>query len=84
MIRKEAMKIILEEIDKNHVLIDGDVRRKKCNKAHLEPLGQVLKLGKKASHEEVAKVFKAELGIELKEKKPKAKPAPAKEAPKKE
>lgn len=62
--------VIIDNIDKNFVLIDGETRRKKCNIVHLEPLSKTVKLSKKASHENVVKVFK-DMGIELKEKKPK-------------
>lgn len=72
--------LVVDEVDKNHVLIDGQTRRKKCNKTHLEPLDKVVKLKKAASHEEVVKALK-ELKIEVqekvkKEKKPKAPPKP--------
>ena len=50
--------VIVDIIDKNFVMIDGNVRRKKCNIKHLEPLKDVLKLNKKASHEDVTAEFK--------------------------
>lgn len=50
--------VIVDTLDKNYVLIDGNVRRKKCNIAHLEPLDKVIKLKKGASHETVAAEFK--------------------------
>jgi large subunit ribosomal protein L14e len=69
---------VVEILDNNFVLIDGETRRRKCNVMHLEPLDQVLKIEDKASHEDVASAFK-ELGIELKETKRKeAKPRPKK------
>ena len=49
--------IIVDILDKNYVLIDGDVRRRKCNILHLEPTSQKIELKKGASHEEVAKEF---------------------------
>jgi large subunit ribosomal protein L14e len=49
---------IVDVIDKNYVLIDGDVRRKKCNIRHLELLDKVIKIGKGASHDIVADEFK--------------------------
>lgn len=64
--------VIVDVIDKNYVLIDGDVRRKKCNVSHLEPLNEKIDLKKKAPHEEVIKEFR-KLGIEVREKKPKQK-----------
>ncbi|MDP3639642.1 MAG: hypothetical protein Q8R53_00370, partial [Nanoarchaeota archaeon] len=36
---------------------DGNVRRKKVNLKHLEPLAQALELREKASHEDVKKAF---------------------------
>lgn len=50
--------VIVDIVDDNFVLIDGDVRRKKCNIKHLEPLDQVIKIRKGASHEVVAEEFK--------------------------
>ncbi|MAG08197.1 50S ribosomal protein L14e, partial [Candidatus Woesearchaeota archaeon] len=29
--------LIVDSLDKSHVLIDGETRRRKCNIAHLEP-----------------------------------------------
>ncbi len=62
--------VIVDNLDKNYVLIDGQTRRKKCNMAHLEPLNKTLKINKNASHDAVVKAFK-EIKIEIKEKKPK-------------
>tara|TARA_B100000315_G_C14336528_1_gene477646 strand:+ start:370 stop:741 length:372 start_codon:yes stop_codon:yes gene_type:complete len=64
--------LIVDSLDKSHVLIDGETRRRKCNIAHLEPLDKVVKINKNASHEEVEKAFK-ELGIKAKSTKPKEK-----------
>jgi large subunit ribosomal protein L14e len=64
--------VVVDIVDDNFVLIDGDVRRKKCNIKHLEPLDKVIKIRKGASHDVVVKGFK-ELGIEIKEKKSKEK-----------
>lgn len=63
--------VVIDNAQGNFVLIDGETRRRKCNSLHLEPLAQVIKLQKGASHEEVAKAFK-ELGVVLAEKKQKA------------
>ena len=49
--------VVVEEIDSHSVLIDGDVRRKKVNVHHLEPLGEVLEVKRGASHEHIKKVF---------------------------
>jgi large subunit ribosomal protein L14e len=46
--------VIIDIIDKTHVLITGpDVKRRRCNIRHLEPLEQKLDLDKGASDEEV-------------------------------
>ena len=49
--------LIVEQIDNNYVLVDGDVRRKKVNLRHLEPLAEIFELKKGASHEEVKRVM---------------------------
>ena len=64
--------IIIDIVDKNHVLIDGQTRRRKCNVKHLEPLTQVLKVTKNAPRTEIIRVFKT-LNIDIKETKPKKK-----------
>ncbi|MBI1969775.1 50S ribosomal protein L14e [Candidatus Woesearchaeota archaeon] len=62
--------IIVDILDNQHVLIDGETRRKKCNTRHLEPLAEVLKIKKKASHEEVKKEFE-KFHLAVRETKPK-------------
>lgn len=64
--------IIIDILDDKYVLIDGETRRRKCNILHLEPLNQVIKIKKNASHEDVSKVLK-EIGIQSRETKPKQK-----------
>jgi large subunit ribosomal protein L14e len=56
---REAGKIavIIDVLDSNYVLIDGLVRRKKCNISHLVPLGTVLKVKKNAPTADVQKVM---------------------------
>ena len=71
--------VVLDVIDKNFVLVDGQVKRRKCNIQHLEPLDKIIKIKKNASHEDVVKEFK-KLGIDIKEIKEKKK----KEKPKKQ
>jgi len=66
--------VVVDLIDDSYVLIDGETRRKKCNKKHLEPLNDTIKINKKASHETVVSEFK-KLGIEIKEKVKKEKKA---------
>ena len=50
--------VIVDIVDDNYVLIDGNVRRKKCNVKHLEPLDKVIKIKKGASHDVIASEFK--------------------------
>ena len=64
--------VIVDIIDNNYVLVDGETRRRKCNILHLEPLTQIVKIDKNASHEEVFKALK-EIGIEARESKPRQK-----------
>ena len=66
--------IVIDILDKNFVMIDGEVRRRKCNITHIEPLNKVLKIKKNATPEEVKNVLKTE-GIEVKTTKPKKTPA---------
>ena len=71
--------IVVNQIDDNYVLIDGHVRRKKCNIKHLEALPQILKIKKDASHEEVKTEFE-KIGLKVIDSKPKEQ----KERPKKQ
>ena len=64
--------VVVDIVDDNFVTIDGETRRKRCNVKHLEPLDNVIKIRKGASHDIVVKEFKT-LGIEIKEKKSKEK-----------
>src|SRR3989344_1602514 len=64
--------LIIDILDDKFVLIDGETRRRKCNILHLEPLTQVVKVKKNASHDEVSKALK-EIGVEARETKPKPK-----------
>lgn len=50
--------IVVDTVDNKTVLIDGNVRRRKCNIMHLEPLDEILKIKKGASHSEVVSEFK--------------------------
>ena len=63
---------ILENIDDKFVIVDGDVKRRKCNIRHLEPLNQVINLDNTMSTEDVKKELSA-LGYEIHEKRKKAK-----------
>jgi len=64
--------IIVEILDDKYVLIDGETRRRKCNILHIEPLNQVVKINKNASHEEITQAME-ELGIKAMQTKPKPK-----------
>jgi len=73
--REASLKCVIVEItDKNFVLIDGQVKRRRCNIQHLEPLEKKLKIKKGASSDTIKKEFK-KLGIEIKEKVKKEKKA---------
>lgn len=63
---------VVEILDDKYVLIDGETRRRKCNILHLEPLKDVIKIKKNASHEDVKKEFD-KLGLKTRETKPKEK-----------
>ncbi len=73
LVGREAGKkaIIVDIIDNNFVLIDGNVKRRKCNIDHIEILPEKFDIKKGASTEEIKKIFK-EKGI-LEEKEPKVK-----------
>jgi len=87
--RDAGMKcVIIDSIDDNFVIIDGQTRRRKCNLKHLEPTNQIVEISKNAPAAEVARVLK-ELGIEVfakeaKNVKAKAKPRPKQQKAKKE
>lgn len=66
--------VVVEPIDNTFVLVDGDVRRKKVNVKHLEPLPEMILIAKGAAHEEVAAEFK-KLGLKVWETKPKQRAA---------
>lgn len=60
--------IIIDLIDDNFVTVDGYTRRKRVNVKHLEPLTQVTKVKKNASHEDVVAELE-KLGMKTKAKK---------------
>lgn len=66
---RDAMEycVIVEEVDETYVIVDGNTRRKKVNKAHLEPLNKTIDVKKGAKTEEVHKAFE-ELDIAVKVK----------------
>jgi len=63
--------VVVDVLDKNTVLVDGQVRRRKCNVAHLEPSAKKVDVSKGASHDKVVAALKS-LGIEVVERKTKA------------
>ena len=56
--------IIIDVLDDNFVMIDGNVRRKKCNIKHLESTGKLAKIEKNASTETIKKAL-VEFGIKI-------------------
>ncbi len=75
--RDAGMKaVIVEKIDGTLVLIDGQVRRRKCNIMHLEPLDQTLDIKKGAKHADVVAAFKKIHVViaDVKSKSPRARP----------
>jgi|TARA_B100002003_G_C14033227_1_gene498023 large subunit ribosomal protein L14e len=50
--------VIVDVLENNHVLIDGETRRRKCNIVHLEPLDETIEISKKASHDSIVSEFK--------------------------
>jgi len=64
--------VVIDILDNNYVMIDGQTRRKKCNISHLEPLEKKINIKKGASHEEVLKEFE-KLGFVIKKKSEKKK-----------
>ena len=78
---KEANKIcvIVDKLDDAFVLIDGQVKRRKCNIFHLKTIEQSIEIKKNESHEKIKQEFE-KIGHkitrkEVKEKSKEAKPA---------
>ncbi|MHA1460934.1 MAG: 50S ribosomal protein L14e [Promethearchaeota archaeon] len=61
--------IVVDIIDKNYLLIDGlNVRRRRANYRHLEPITETVEIKKGASHSDIeAAIKKANLEKKLKE-----------------
>tara|TARA_Y100000310_G_scaffold138289_2_gene137239 strand:+ start:39028 stop:39402 length:375 start_codon:yes stop_codon:yes gene_type:complete len=51
--------VVVDLIDDTFVLVDGQMKRKRCNIAHLEPTKDIVKIKKDASHAEVVKALAA-------------------------
>ena len=62
--------VVVEAMGNGYVVVDGDVRRKKVNVRHLEPLDKTVELKAKADHAVVAKAFE-KLGLSVWETKAK-------------
>ncbi|MBI4151198.1 50S ribosomal protein L14e [Candidatus Woesearchaeota archaeon] len=62
--------VIIDVLDAKTVLVDGQVRRRKCNISHLEPTSKTVDVKKGASHDEVVNALKG-LGVEVTERKTK-------------
>ncbi len=62
--------IVVDKIDETFVLVDGNVRRKRCNIKHLEPTEKLIAIQDKASTEQVHAAMK-DAGLEV-NKMPKA------------
>ena len=56
--------VIVEQIDDNFVIIDGQTRRKRCNVTHLETLDKKIDIKPKATHDIVKKELE-KLGIKV-------------------
>ncbi|MBI2581778.1 50S ribosomal protein L14e [Candidatus Woesearchaeota archaeon] len=52
--------VVVEEMSNGYVVVDGDVRRKKVNVRHLEPLDKTVSVKSKASSADVKKAFEKE------------------------
>ncbi|MBT3836401.1 50S ribosomal protein L14e [Candidatus Woesearchaeota archaeon] len=70
--------VVVEQVDKQYVLVDGATRRRKVNINHLEPLAEMLDV-KSGSHADVKAAF-GKIGVEVLETKKKE----SKERPKKQ
>jgi large subunit ribosomal protein L14e len=58
--------LVIDTIDHNFVVVDGQCRRRKCNIKHLEPLEKRIEIKRNASHEEVLEALKG-AGFEINE-----------------
>lgn len=78
---REANKVccVVELIDDKFVTIDGDVKRRKCNINHIEPLDKVIKIKKGDSSQKIKETLEKEGFVLTKRGKKKEK----KERPKK-
>ena len=80
--------VVVKKLEDGFVLIDGNVRRRKCNIKHLHPQKKKLDIKENASYKEVAAAMK-KAGLKVVEKRgfkraPKAEPQKKKQAASKE
>ncbi len=79
--------VVVKKLDDNYVIIEGNVRRRKCNIKHLHPQKKKLDIKEDATYKEVAAAFK-KAGIPVKEKRgfkwKKEAAAPKEKAPREE
>jgi large subunit ribosomal protein L14e len=83
---RDAMEhcVIVEEIDEKYVLVDGNTRRKKVNKSHIEPLNKTIDIKKGATTKDVHTAFeKLGLPVKIRGEARSAKPQVKKEVAKK-
>ena len=86
--------VVVEAVGNGYVIVDGDVRRKKVNIKHLDPMDTTVAIKSRAAHDDVKKAFE-KLGLStwetkakkaaarpMKHKKVKAKPVKEKKAKK--
>lgn len=52
--------VVIKKLDDKNVLIDGNVRRKRCNLKHLEPLDKILKIKEEESTEKIKELLNKE------------------------
>ena len=60
--------VIVEKVNDSFVVIDGDVKKRKCNVKHLEPTGKSIKVDKNIKKEDIIKELIANK-FKIKEKK---------------
>ncbi len=83
---RDAMEhcVIVEVLDEKYVLVDGNTRRKKVNKFHIEPLNKTIDIKKGATTKDIHAAFeKLGLPIKVKGEARKSKPQVKKEIAKK-
>ena len=54
--------VVVDQMEKNFVIVDGQVKRKRCNIMHLEPTEKEVKIKKGAGHADIIKALES-LGI---------------------